>query len=595
MGMKSLDALCSVDLVILFILIISTKDFRIFTCVEIGHILSNMDDDEFFTFYETLLENIYTQSQLSDESSSPSIRSVAMSANIANTVQEEVKHLIKVNPPLDESPIKYQVRKTSSELSDDNSDISDTYSGDHDYHSIEMSCSSICSHVLPNDDDSTVCAMVLSRWDDIMGPRTIRVWLPESVSEEESGPETEPLKFTTPKSVKAACQFSCSHQMSSKYNKILLMKAIKYVTSHTVNYTCVTGTSTPEQSNSALFIVPDLDMVAQSLMFHVPLSGSSPYSLALLVKYSKYSRFLPLRNLCQHWLERLSIRMAEFLLSVSKVHGIDGIEIPSSSMVDTWMVEMSHMLMSLEVNGLGDHCALQSYLSPTTLGNPLIERAVTSHLQTSGCTIVMGNNSSEINSMISFLALFLDKEAQSCSRLVFPGQKYTFQIGLFLQGLLLDEFGCRDLSYEELLDNPLPVTWVDLSKSNGAATAIRQGLPIHLHQKKVDHPENVMKVFKGESSIVHGLIQDLKRLPPYQWSGVVALFNQQLYKLALALLSVIHWNGVPSDHLKSYDNPTIRHLRSTLNIDEPTFLIVLAKAEKIRPGAYQLVMEGMVQ
>ncbi|XP_026276233.1 guanine nucleotide exchange factor C9orf72 isoform X1 [Frankliniella occidentalis] len=564
------------------------------------HLMSTMDGGKHLDSCMEVSEE--TQSQLKEDFSPPMIRSVAMSANIASTVQEEVKHLIKVNPPPDESVVQYKVRKMSSEFSEDNSDLSDSYSDDHDYPSIDMNLSSICSHVLPNDDDSTACAMVLSRWDDIMGPRTIRVWLPETVSDDENYSENELCKFTTPRSVKAACQFSCPHQMSSKYNKVLLMKAIKYVTSHTVNYTCVTGSSTPEQNNSALFIVPDLDMVAQSLMFHVPLSGSSPYSLALLVKYSKYSRFLPLRNLCQHWLERLSTRMAEFLLSVSKVHGIDGIEIPPSTMVDTWMIEMSHMLMSLEVNGLGDHRALQSYLSPTTLGNPLIERAVTSHLQTSGCTIVMGNISSEINSMISFLALFLDEEAQSCSRLVSSGQKYTFQIGLFLQGLLLDEFGCRDLSSEELLDNPLPVTWVDLSKSTGVATAVRRGLPLHQHQRKTDHPDsllslrNVMNVSKDESSIVRGLIHDLKRLPPNTWSGVVALFIQQLRKLALTLLSIVHWNGVPSDQPKSYvDNPTVRHLCATLNIDEPTFLIVLAQAEKIRPGAYQLVMEGLIQ
>lgn len=91
--------------------------------------------------------------------------------------------------------------------------------------------------------------------------------------------------------------------------------------------------------------------------------------------------------------------------------------------------------------------------------------------------------------MIAFLALFLDEEARCCSRLVHSGQKYTFQVGLYLQGLLLDEFGCRDLSAEELVDNPLPVTWVDLSKSTSAATAVRQGLPLHQHQRKAQQSE----------------------------------------------------------------------------------------------------------
>lgn len=52
-----------------------------------------------------------------------------------------------------------------------------------------------------------------------------------------------------------------------------------------------------------------------------------------------------------------------------------------------------------------------------------------------------------------------------------------------------------------------------------------------------------MTAFKEESSMVRGLIRDLKQLPPHQWAGVVSIFMQQLHKLALTLLSVIHWNG----------------------------------------------------
>lgn len=40
------------------------------------------------------------------------------------------------------------------------------------------------------------------------------------------------------------------------------------------------------------------------------------------------------------------------------------------------------------------------------------------------------------------------------------------------------------------------------------------------------------------------------------------------------------------------DNPTVRHLRAALHIDESAFLMVLALAEKIRPGAYRLIMDG---
>lgn len=60
--------------------------------------------------------------------------------------------------------------------------------------------------------------------------------------------------------------------------------------------------------------------------------------------------------------------------------------------------------------------------------------------------------------------------------------------------------------------------------------------------------------------------------------------------------SVLVFSVPPSsDGPKSHgDNPTIRHLRATLYIDDPTFLMVLSLADKIRPGAYRLIMEGSI-
>jgi hypothetical protein len=57
---------------------------------------------------------------------------------------------------------------------------------------------------------------------------------------------------------------------------------------------------------------------------------------------------------------------------------------------------MCCMMLSLKSYGLTPAADVQAYL---VLNNPLVERVLTSHLQTFGCTVVMGSSSEDINSV----------------------------------------------------------------------------------------------------------------------------------------------------------------------------------------------------
>jgi hypothetical protein len=54
------------------------------------------------------------------------------------------------------------------------------------------------------------------------------------------------------------------------------------------------------------------------------------------------------------------------------------------------------MMISLKSHGLAAATRFQSY---HVLNNPVLERVITSHLQTFGCTVVMGTSSEDINSV----------------------------------------------------------------------------------------------------------------------------------------------------------------------------------------------------
>jgi hypothetical protein len=60
------------------------------------------------------------------------------------------------------------------------------------------------------------------------------------------------------------------------------------------------------------------------------------------------------------------------------------------------MVDVCCMMLSLKSHGLATATHIQSY---HVLNNPVLERVITSHLQTFGCTVVMGTSSEDINSV----------------------------------------------------------------------------------------------------------------------------------------------------------------------------------------------------
>lgn len=68
----------------------------------------------------------------------------------------------------------------------------------------------------------------------------------------------------------------------------------------------------------------------------------------------------------------------------------------TSDQVNGWMIDVCCMMLSLKSYGLNLATHGQSY---HVLNNPLLERVLTSHLQTFGCTVVMGTSSEDINSV----------------------------------------------------------------------------------------------------------------------------------------------------------------------------------------------------
>lgn len=230
----------------------------------------------------------------------PVLRSVAVSSNIANSVQEDVCHFIHVDsskrdrlPAVSTADVAYL------------EEIKPDPPAEYNLPNVHGASSSV-SYIFPSVEDNIVSAVVLSKWDDIMGPQTVHVWLKD---------DADARSLDT--------KSTLGHHT---IRNMCLAKSVKYVTVHTVNCTGLNPVSSANcgsapvevgQGSNGLFIVPELDLIAQSLVFQLQDHQLSvPYSLAVTVSYQHYSYFLHLRQLCQHWLQRMAARLHAILMKV---------------------------------------------------------------------------------------------------------------------------------------------------------------------------------------------------------------------------------------------------------------------------------------
>lgn len=159
------------------------------------------------------------------------------------------------------------------------------------------------SYFLPNEEANFISALVLSKWDDIMGPQTVHVWLKKRENQDSLGAQT----------LTSFDDLDIPSIIAETEEDNDLVKSINYLSTHTVNYSGVNMTSSKKGlsfKNSTFFVVPDLNFVSQALIFYLKKNEVDiPYSFAVLVHYKYNSYYLSYFDLVRIWLEKLSTRV----------------------------------------------------------------------------------------------------------------------------------------------------------------------------------------------------------------------------------------------------------------------------------------------
>jgi hypothetical protein len=228
-----------------------------------------------------------------------------------------------------------------------------------------------------------------------------------------------------------------------------------------------------------------------------------------------------------------------------------------------------------------------------------VTKAITSHLQTHGSTVVTGSNEDAVNMYIESLALFLGPRERKRASLAAPGREYVPD--LLLQGIIGEDVKLAD---DKVIESMLPTTWIDLD-----TRVVKQTHPFHeyavlrkefiyLEVDKlvgVSHPveqnmwsarDGLFRLLKaGPSLLVTRILTEVCRLQQQELrEGYIAQAMRLLMRKAVVLIKYVDAELAEATTL---GEGVVKRIRTDLSIPhDADFDVLLAIAEKLRPGSY---------
>ncbi|KAM7092836.1 guanine nucleotide exchange factor C9orf72 homolog isoform 2-T2 [Molossus nigricans] len=241
--------------------------------------------------------------------------------------------------------------------------------------------------------------------------------------------------------------------------------------------------------------------------------------------------------------------------------------------------------------------------------------AISSHLQTCGCSVVVGSSAEKVNKIVKTLCLFLTPAERKCSRLCETESSFKYESGLFVQGLLKDSTGSFVLPFRQVMYAPYPSTHIDVD-----VNTVKQMPPCHEHiynQRRYMRSEltafwratseedmaqdtiiytdesftpdlNIFQDVLHRDTLVKAFLDQVFHLKPglSLRSTFLAQFLLILHRKALTLIKYIE------DDTQKGKRPfkSLRNLKIDLDLTaEGDLNIIMALAEKIKPGLHSFI------
>ncbi|MEE6459078.1 hypothetical protein FKM82_000530 [Ascaphus truei] len=342
---------------------------------------------------------------------------------------------------------------------------------------------------------SPLLAATFAYWDNILGPRVRHIWAP-------------------------------------KTDQLLLSDGeITFLANHTLN-----GEILRNAESGAIdvkfFVLAEKGVIIVSLIFDGHWNGDrSTYGLSIILPQTELGFYLPLHRVCVARLThiirkgRIWMHKGQSIISMLTGEVIPIMELLSSMKSHSVPEEIDITSTVLNDDDIGDSCH-EGFLS----------NAISSHLQTCGCSVVVGSSAEKVNKMVKTLCLFLAPAERKCSRLCRTESSFKYESGLFVQGLLKDATGSFVLPFRQVMYAPYPATHIDVD-----VNTVKQMPPCHEHtynQRRYMRQElaTLWKATSDEEMAVDSVIHTDEGFTPNLY---VEAEIKPMYLLKLFLLSTL--------------------------------------------------------
>ncbi|KAM9708739.1 guanine nucleotide exchange factor C9orf72 homolog isoform 6-T6 [Menidia menidia] len=281
-------------------------------------------------------------------------------------------------------------------------------------------------------------AATFAHWDNILGPRVRHLWVPRGAPR--------------PGLSEGELSFLANHTLNGEILRSAESGAV----------------------DVKFFVLAEKGVIIVSLIFDGELKGDkNTCALSVVLPQAELSFYLPLHAVC---VERLKLAVRKGRICMQKVRGYNIISVLSLE-----IVPIMELLASMKSHSVPEDIDIKgTVLNDDDIGDSchedFLHKAISSHLQTCGCSIVVGSNPDKVNKVVRTLCLFLTPAERRCSRLCRPDSSFRYDTGLFVQGLLKDSAGSFVLPFRQVLYSPYPSTHIDVD-----INAVQQMAPCHQH------------------------------------------------------------------------------------------------------------------
>uniref|UniRef100_A0A8C9VL23 C9orf72-SMCR8 complex subunit n=1 Tax=Scleropages formosus TaxID=113540 RepID=A0A8C9VL23_SCLFO len=423
--------------------------------------------------------------------------------------------------------------------------------------------------------ESPVLAATFAYWDNILGPRVRHIWVPK-------GPPALTLGDGD----------------------------ITFLANHTLNGEILRSAESGAV-DVKFFVLAEKGVVIVSLIFDGDLKGDrNTCALSIILPQTELDFYLPLHAVC---VERLKHIIRKGRIWMQKGYNI-------VSVLTSEIIPIMDLLSSMKTHSLPEDIDLKdTVMNDDDIGDSchedFLHKAISSHLQTCGCSMVVGSNPDKVNKMVRTLCLFLTPSERRCSRLCKADGSFHYDAGLFVQGLLKDSTGSFVLPFRQVLYSPYPTTHIDVD-----VNTVKQMPPCHEHaytQRRymcaelsalwkaaseedvapdtIIHADesfapdlNIFQDVMHKDTIVKSFLDEVFLLKPGLMlrSTYLAQFLLLLHRKALTLLKYIE------DETQKGKKPfrSLRNLKTDLDLmTEGDLSIIMALAEKLKVGLHSFV------